>query len=151
MEMTVRRLVGTDALPDVVYHYTSMEVLLSIVEHKQLWATSIRYLNDVRERDLYLEAVRQRLPNFLPDSESVLTDLDESSSFAELPFIVSFSTEKDSLPQWRSYCPNGNGVAIGFRPEVLKNVSFKNPPELKVGGHILPLIPTVHFRKVEYF
>ena len=26
-------------------------------------------------------------------------------------YITSFSTEGDSLPQWRGYCPNGQGVA----------------------------------------
>jgi hypothetical protein len=36
------------------------------------------------------------------------------------PFVASCSLDSDSLPQWRSYCPNGNGVAIGFRVDCLK-------------------------------
>ncbi len=37
-----------------------------------------------------------------------------------LPFVASFSLVPDSLSQWRSYCPNGNGVSIGFRTECLR-------------------------------
>jgi len=34
-------------------------------------------------------------------------------------FVASFSTESDSLEQWRAYCPNG-GYAIGFPHATLK-------------------------------
>ena len=46
---------GTSVIPRVVYHYTSMDAMLGIVEGC-IWATNIRYLNDVSEYDHFLEA-----------------------------------------------------------------------------------------------
>jgi len=36
------------SVPDVVYHYTSMNGLLGIIEG-YIWATNILYLNDISE------------------------------------------------------------------------------------------------------
>jgi hypothetical protein len=36
------------------------------------------------------------------------------------PFVASFSGERDSLGHWRSYCPQGNGVCIGFKTASIK-------------------------------
>ncbi len=49
--------------PEIVYHYTSMEAMKKIVESATIWATSIRYLNDVSERDLFIGLIRERIPN----------------------------------------------------------------------------------------
>ena len=35
--------------PEIIYHYTSARVLLSIFEHKQLWASDVLYMNDDQE------------------------------------------------------------------------------------------------------
>ena len=32
-----------------IYHYTGLKGLMGIVEHKRLWATDVRYLNDTSE------------------------------------------------------------------------------------------------------
>jgi hypothetical protein len=37
--------------PEVVYHYTSMDTMIKIVESATIWATSISYLNDDSERE----------------------------------------------------------------------------------------------------
>ena len=104
--------------PEVVYHYTSIDTMMKIVDSASIWATSISYLNDVSEREHYLRLIRERIPVYrqshsLPD-ESIFDDfLNESDlGFQSRPFVASFSEEDDSLPQWRSYCPHGNGVAI---------------------------------------
>jgi len=115
--------------PQVVYHYTSIETMLKIVESKSIWATSICYLNDTSEGDHFLDLVKRRVPDFrrthTVEDESVFDGGDEilRNDFRARPFIASFSTESDSLPQWRSYCPNGNGVAIGFSVDCLKRSS----------------------------
>jgi hypothetical protein len=112
----------------VVYHYTSADTLLKIVsaEPERIWATHLRYLNDVSESDHCLNLLRQRLPEFLrlhnPRNGYFL-----EAAFAAItgerydePFVASFSALRDSLPQWRSYCPNGNGVSIGFHVAALR-------------------------------
>lgn len=114
--------------PEIVYHYTSMEAMKKIVESATIWATSIRYLNDVSERDLFIGLIRERIPNPLLStvgSGSVFERVQNpdnyyAEDFLQQPFVASFSADADSLPQWRSYCPNGNGVSIGFRANCLE-------------------------------
>jgi hypothetical protein len=118
----------SEMLPHVVYHYTSMETLLKIVETSSIWATNILYLNDVSEREHCLETIRARLDSeeghklFGPVIESE-GEKEERGRMPFLPFIASFSADRDALTQWRSYCPQGNGVCIGFRTESLKNAT----------------------------
>jgi hypothetical protein len=116
--------------PEVVYHYTSADTLLKIVRSEEIWATSIFYLNDVSEISHSLKLLTNRLPAFLernkPERGEVLR-----SAFAQgisidgdPPFVASFSSQHDSLPQWRSYCSNGNGVSMGFRVSSLRQSSL---------------------------
>jgi hypothetical protein len=112
--------------PEVVYHYTTMDTMLKIVESASIWATSIKYLNDTSEGDHFLDLILRRLPDYIrerprgPEDVGILQDVlnmpqpSEFESFRHRPFVASFSRDDDSLPQWRSYCANGNGVAIGF-------------------------------------
>jgi len=151
-------------IPDVVYHYTSMDTLLKIVESGFIWATNIRYLNDVMERRHCLDQIRSFMslhePNEVIDKAKLLGLLDEKQenekSFYFLPFVASFSKERDSLPQWRSYCPRGNGVSIGFRTESLVNGFVeKFDPFISTGeGKKLKLYryipPSVSFGPVRY-
>ena len=121
-----------EIVPDFVYHYTSMETLLKIMDSKSIWATNIRYLNDVLERQHCLSAVQKRIPGAIRDTGLPLRDprllerletffsQNEDAPFHKLPFVASFSKDTDSLPQWRSYCHQGNGVCIGFRTDLLK-------------------------------
>jgi hypothetical protein len=108
-----------DPKPEILYHYTTIDAMLNIAKYRKIWATSISYLNDSSEGDHLLGMIRKRLPALLKKhslDDSVLKRLDYTDTEIEdRPFIASFSTDDNSLPQWRSYCPNGNGVAIGFR------------------------------------
>jgi hypothetical protein len=108
-----------DPKPEILYHYTTIDAMMSIAKDRKIWATSISYLNDSSEGDHLLGMIRRRLPALLKKhsfDDSVLERLSYTDTELEdRPFIASFSTERNSLPQWRSYCPNGNGVAIGFR------------------------------------
>ena len=150
--------------PDVVYHYTSMDTLLKIVDAGSILATNIRYLNDVMERRHCLDQIRSFMslhePNEVIDKPKLLGLLDEKQenekAFYFVPFVASFSKEGDSLPQWRSYCPRGNGVSIGFRTESLVNgfvekfdpfISTGEGKKLKL-YHYIP--PSVSFGPVRY-
>jgi hypothetical protein len=90
---------------EVVYHYTSMDTMTKIVRG----ATSISYLNDVTEGDYFLKLVRKRIRTYrathkLEDETIFDKFLDQSDlGFESRPFVVSFSKDADSLPQWRSY------------------------------------------------
>jgi hypothetical protein len=62
--------------------------------------------------------------------------------------VASFSQDSDSLPQWRSYCPNGNGVAIGFRVDCITRAFVK--PKEDSSGSELRSNPSVTYMKVDY-
>ena len=134
--------------PQVVYHYTSIEAMTKIVDSKSIWATSICYLNDTSEGEHFLTLVKQRVPEFKRThtvEDETLFDEGENilSDFMTRPFIASFSTDGDSLPQWRSYCHNGNGVAIGFSVDCLKRSTVN-------GANSDSADDTLEFSKVEY-
>jgi hypothetical protein len=144
--------------PEVVYHYTTMDTMMKIVDSASIWATSINYLNDVSEGDHFRVLVRQRIPHYIGDHPSEDVDLLQTfyktpnppvlDTFATRPFVASFSQDSDSLPQWRSYCPNGNGVAVGFRVDCLKRAFVKLEGEAHVSE--LPNQPNVRYMKIDY-
>ncbi len=49
-------------LPDQVFHYTSIDTMMKIVDSRSIWCTALPYLNDSKERTFLLDAVKRRLP-----------------------------------------------------------------------------------------
>jgi len=108
-------------LPDVLYHYTSIEGFKGIIDDKEIRATAADYLlNDPTEitiaKTIALEILREREKDFKGKEElydSCKKSVENSDSSKEFQCICSFSEEGDLLSQWRAYCPKG-GVSIGF-------------------------------------
>lgn len=110
-----------------LYHYTSSAGLIGILEHGKIWASEIRFLNDMQEfsralqliQDLNMKILRSegsqdqftfpRLQELLNLPRHIITGL----------FVTSFSEEGNHLGQWRGYCPEG-GFSIGFNADYLK-------------------------------
>jgi hypothetical protein len=141
-EQTMVASADEEQAPDVVYHYTTVDTLLKIVSSKALWATSVKYLNDASEYKFFVEEMIQELPNFFrrhPEFQgydpSVVHGVKEN--FRKLPFITSFTNQRDSLPHWRSYCPSGNGVCIGFKTNCLAAARARNPKPALPGTLVL--------------
>lgn len=139
--------------PDVVYHYTSLETMMKILEDRTIWATDFEYLNDVSERTLLLDMVDSLLPDFSSANEGI-SQLPFARERAEKgwltgPYVASFSKDLDSLYQWRSYCLPAKGVAIGFKMECLKQAFV---PRKFDGGvdEILNRLPAPEFKAIEY-
>lgn len=118
---------------EAVYHYTTMEAMMKIANSAAIWATSISYLNDASEREHFLTLIRKRFPKFCeihaPADSEIFAGalLPRKDAVRNRPFVASFSEEGDSLTQWRSYCPKGNGVAIGFRVDCLERAFLRDP------------------------
>jgi hypothetical protein len=114
----------TDA-PNVLYHYTSLDVFLKIVSGAKLWASNYRYLNDASELGHFYEVLEARISRFeakVSDAEySALARLKTLIQTERRPsaFVASFSTKRDDLSQWRAYCPPGKGVCIGFKTKAV--------------------------------
>jgi hypothetical protein len=64
-------------LPEMLYHYTTLEGLLGILESKSIWATHIRYLNDAAEfnyaKDLIADGSRMRSNESSDQSKEMYT------------------------------------------------------------------------------
>ncbi len=102
--------------PDTIYHYTSLEGLVGIVNSRSVWMTDYSYLNDRREVrygiDLLLDAVNELQSEATRDDvQGLLSSWKEKlQAPTNRVCITSFSGDDDSLSQWRAYGP----IAIGF-------------------------------------
>jgi Protein of unknown function (DUF2971) len=110
--------------PSVVYHYTSVEALLGIIDSHTVWASNARFLNDARELEAALVLLREHRKGLEFRAEErqlavVDTVLAMFRSEGTRVFVASFSAEPDSLSQWRAYCPANAGYAIGFATDQL--------------------------------
>lgn len=118
--------------PEYVYHYTGIEGLRGIIEKKAIWLSHWKCLNDISEiehgvdmfieafkacdhsyskRDQLTEMLLRPIELFMHGSADVTYGLDQ--------YISSFSKQKNSLDQWRSYCPD-RGYSIGLPSKLLQ-------------------------------
>lgn len=111
--------------PQYVYHYTSMSTLLHLIDFEnatnnnqtepmlEFLATDINALNDRTE----YRAINQLISK-IKQSEMDLKFMNEISGF---PFVLSFSTQSNSLPLWRSYANFGHGICLKFDAKEIRN------------------------------
>lgn len=114
----------------LLYHYTTLDGLIGILEHDNIYATHIKYMNDSKEfidildhMDHFVKVFNPSLHLHLrPFFSSVknifdgiygayvvsFTDDDEAKLFS--PEVIS----GDRLSQWRAYSNNGKGFSLGF-------------------------------------
>lgn len=116
--------------PTSLYHYTSLGVLLKILESGRLWASNLRYLNDSSEYAHLLAIIDRRVQELLAKADGVrATHLARLSVILRRhiatgdAFAACFSAKRDDLNQWRGYCPPGLGVCIGFSSEALRSAT----------------------------
>ena len=126
---TLANHVENQQLKGVLYHYTSGTGLKGILSNRELWMTNTLYLNDHQEMK-HLGNVANTVVNELLEKE----DLSENEhafleimrskeiAFDNCYYIGSFSEDGDSLPQWRGYCPDTGGFALGIPAKNLQKV-----------------------------
>jgi hypothetical protein len=107
-------------LDPVIYHYTTLDALLSIVQHSALWATHIRYMNDTSEQNVLWDRLRKaaesRLENEHGPNREWLSEVLQATEDPEQTEVFAVCFSKDGgnrLSQWRGYS-QGRGVSIGF-------------------------------------
>lgn len=104
-------------MPDVVYHYTSNDVLLKILDGKSLRLGSRHHLNDSMEGEQFFSLLKTHA---CPPSENRIAAIRQALNPFEF-FVTCFSSHGDLLSQWRGYAGNGTGVAIGFKKQAISN------------------------------
>lgn len=93
--------------PEILYHYTSIEGLLGIIEKKEIWATHIMYMNDAQEFKLFIDLVKRDLEPLLKTDISTLKDLENQLDLVSIIgtqfniCVASFSEVPDALDQYR--------------------------------------------------
>jgi hypothetical protein len=106
---------STSQMPGVIYHYTSNDVLLKILEFGAIRLSAKHHLNDTMEGEQFFSLLKTHASN--PDAAKMASI---RAALEPFEFFVScFSSSGDRLSQWRGYAANGSGVAIGFKTSVI--------------------------------
>lgn len=115
----------------LLYHYTSLEGLIGIVNRKLIRATHVRYLNDISEiRNAFsientTALVEELFPRLDGPTREKLRPMLAPSEDRYDAFIVSFTDDAaalginpqhigDRLSQWRGYSGGSGGFGLGF-------------------------------------
>jgi hypothetical protein len=119
---------------ELLYHYCGAQAFLSIVASGKMRFSDINMMNDGLEVRLgysrFEEAATALLKTAKDKTELEGIDIDFFNKVDEVispkqlyshSFIACFSKNPDVLSQWRGYGSDGEGMAIGFAPEALKN------------------------------
>src|SRR5271166_1213817 len=126
-------------IPDSpLYHYTTGENFIKIIQSGELWATQAACLNDATELIYAVEQLKQRV-NAKMDAphnkiiDPILTRLGEAlsdpSAETSPVFVACFSERRDDLSQWRAYSGGEGGYAIQFEPMKLREAGFLPMPD----------------------
>ena len=130
-------------VPKILYHYCSVETLLSIIQNKTIWLSDASKTNDSSELkyifdfftatvDVILESYGNKYNDLIKEKvRKIINSTMEGLVYDKIRiakykknFICCFSEAKDLLSQWRAYANDGNGVAIGFSSDMLKKIAL---------------------------
>ncbi len=105
----------------ILYHYTDVGALKAIIENEKIRLSSIAYLNDTKEAYEFIDIVCKKFIKS-DDELEIFNGLFRCLTNSYKIYLVSFSAEPNKLSQWRGYCPQEEGVVIGFDFDKIKNV-----------------------------
>ena len=124
---------------DLLWHYTTPEGLIGIIESNCLWATDVFYLNDSAEFmhgiNIARDIIKQKISSLVGDQKERLERFDTDLSFVgpdhKRPvYVCSLSKAENEISQWRAYC-QGGGFSIGFPHQGLVDAIHSQHFELK--------------------
>lgn len=101
--MTVLDKLQHDSPLTALYHYTTSNGLLGILDSDTLWASKIHYLNDSTEFELALslatQVLREKLKAKSSDPEKVRCLLDNIPTISRINVCVASLSEKTRSPK----------------------------------------------------
>lgn len=110
---------------NIIYHYTTLEKFLSIINNQSFYFTNLNYLNDRKEFyygvDLILDAIDRLQKN---ERNEIILDLIKNSIeyfYKAHRYVSCFSCNGDLLSQWRAYGNHGKGISIGLDVNLINN------------------------------
>jgi hypothetical protein len=113
---------------ETLWHYTTGNSLLAIINSNQLFATQVSCLNDSTEVHYGTNLLREAFGSLQSDESleenerKLLAEVVRNATptgvmpinAASKWFVTCFSQQRDDLSQWRAYSGGENGFAIGF-------------------------------------
>lgn len=94
-----------------LYHYTSMECFLSMMDTQQIWLMDTASMNDKMETYHYIEELQRGLEGY--NTEDFFAEL--YSRIPDCPeYAFCLSKERDDAAQWERYADNAQGVCLCF-------------------------------------
>lgn len=113
-----------------LYHYTTIDALISIVSRKELWVTKWDYLNDIDEFRVALEVCEAVLKEEKVKSEVIravekcVNESVHGNNLSNAYYIFSFSCDEDSQLLWSNYSNyDGINLEIDFA-KFIENLNY---------------------------
>jgi hypothetical protein len=107
-------------LPGFIYHYTSLDNFLRILDTKTFFMFDSNQMNDYKENYAIIDALNRVISsNIYNIPVEYLQKLNETLSFKfniGFAFICCFTELRDSISQWRAYGDDGNGICLILNP-----------------------------------
>lgn len=114
-------LQSTKIWPSILYHYTSADAMLSILQSGKLRVSSIEQLNDKVELRYPVSIFRAHLDRFYaiepsPDGCDLLHQIRRQLDIIDTTgiYVASFSADGDEFGMWRLYGDRGRGFSFDF-------------------------------------
>jgi hypothetical protein len=139
----------------LLYHYTTAQGLIGILESNSLWASNVSYMNDLSELRYTKKLLDEEMMKAVqddPESDRIAFKnvfnivIDGFNAYA-----CCFCENGDQLSQWRAYSDSGTGYALGFDESqlqakldgVLGTIIYQRDKQLK------SIMPTIKKAAVE--
>ena len=112
-----------------LYHYTTGENLVNIIQSGVLWATQAACLNDTTELTYAADELHKQVKATMAAHHDVTIDpllsrlnevLNDPGVETSPVFVTCFSERRDDLSQWRAYSGGEGGFTIQFDPQKLR-------------------------------
>lgn len=118
----------------LIYHHTTTDGIIGILENQAIWATDIKFLNDYDEFLIGLQEITttternkhsRREESYASQIVDLYNSLEENlrkNLLGRSVFIASFTKTRDNLRQWMSYGRPNSSYSIGFERSLLENM-----------------------------
>ena len=132
-ELIIRIQEAKEKYGNYLYHYTSIDALMGILEKKEFWLGNTANMNDTSElidfTKRIIDAVMEKLSAFdiisaiKSDASDVIYNISEGVK-KHYPYAMCFSYGEEDASLWERYADSAKGVCIAFNIENLYRLFF---------------------------
>lgn len=121
--MTIKEFneLKVNQMGDSIYHYSSLTVLGSILNNKELWLSDTSQMNDFEEEMYLINDMNEKLKEDLSKEYHIKCDYFfdhvRNRLIHEYPYAMCFSCLEDDVSMWERYAYGVDGIRIAFNTE----------------------------------